>query len=101
MGNGMGNGMGNERQPRFGYGRFGRPLWTARDRDAEAIREILRRAGRREFALALATGLVGPAQRHGGFVVEDARTTGPSWWPVPACVTAAPPPARRGATPRR
>ncbi|MBG0823556.1 hypothetical protein HS048_22790 [Planomonospora sp. ID91781] len=46
-------------KPEFGYGAGLRPLWTARDRDAEAIRAVLRTAGRREFS-----------QRHGGFVVE-------------------------------
>ncbi|GAA3141383.1 hypothetical protein GCM10010466_35470 [Planomonospora alba] len=34
-------------------------MWTARDRDAEAIRAVLRTAERREFS-----------QRHGGLVVE-------------------------------
>ncbi|MEU5869161.1 hypothetical protein OIE67_20085 [Nonomuraea fuscirosea] len=46
-------------KPEFGYGAGGRPLWTARDRDAEVIRTVLRKAGRREFS-----------ERHGGFVVE-------------------------------
>ncbi|MGN9845829.1 hypothetical protein ACTMTI_47680 [Nonomuraea sp. H19] len=43
------------------YGASGRPLWTARDRDAEVIRTVLRKAGRREFS-----------ERHGRFVVEGA-----------------------------
>jgi hypothetical protein len=60
--------MHNGNQPQFGYGRFDRPLWAAHDRDAEAIREILRRAGRHEFTLGLPTE---SAERHGGFVVED------------------------------
>ncbi|GAA0826808.1 hypothetical protein ACFQVD_11485 [Streptosporangium amethystogenes subsp. fukuiense] len=46
-------------KPEFGYGAGGRPLWTARDRDAEIIRAVLRKAGHREFS-----------ERHGGFVVE-------------------------------
>lgn len=32
-------------EPRFGYGKGQRPLWSARDRDAEVIRRVLRRAG--------------------------------------------------------
>ena len=36
-------------EPDFGYGRGGRPLWIVRDRGAEGVREVLRRAGRREF----------------------------------------------------
>ncbi len=50
--------MGDDK-PEFGYGAGGRPLWTAWDRDAEVIRTVLRKAGRREFS-----------ERHGGFVVE-------------------------------
>ncbi|MEU0516311.1 hypothetical protein [Streptosporangium sp. NPDC006007] len=46
-------------KPEFGYGEGRRPLWTACDRDAEAVRKALRKAGRREFG-----------QGHGGFVVE-------------------------------
>ncbi len=46
-------------EPEFGYGRGGRPLWTVRDRDAEGVREVLRKAGRREFG-----------DDHGGFAVE-------------------------------
>ncbi|MET8160581.1 hypothetical protein ABZT47_29845 [Sphaerisporangium sp. NPDC005289] len=46
-------------KPAFGHGAGGRPLWTARDRDAEVIRTVLRKAGCREFS-----------ERHGGFVVE-------------------------------
>jgi hypothetical protein len=49
----------SDNKPEFGYGAGGRPLWTARDRDAEAIRAVLRTAGRREFS-----------QHRGGFVVE-------------------------------
>ncbi|MEU7838898.1 MULTISPECIES: hypothetical protein [unclassified Nonomuraea] len=44
-------------KPEFGYGASGRPLWTARDRDAEVIRTVLRKAERREFS-----------ERHDGFV---------------------------------
>ncbi|MBB5782025.1 hypothetical protein [Nonomuraea jabiensis] len=46
-------------EPEFGYGAGGRPLWSVRDRDAEGIRTVLRKAGRREFS-----------ERHDGFVVE-------------------------------
>ncbi|QKG18495.1 hypothetical protein [Actinomadura verrucosospora] len=35
--------------PAFGYGRWRQPLRTPRDRDAEMIRAVLRRAGRPEF----------------------------------------------------
>ncbi|MEU4607525.1 DUF4326 domain-containing protein [Kribbella sp. NPDC023972] len=35
-------------EPQFGYGMDGRPLWSSRDRDAEAIRQVLRRAGFRD-----------------------------------------------------
>ena len=45
-------------EPEFGFGRSGRPLWTVRDRDVEGIREVLRKAGRREFG-----------DDHGGFAV--------------------------------
>ncbi|MDP9869122.1 MULTISPECIES: hypothetical protein [Streptosporangium] len=34
-------------KPESGYGAGGRPLWTARDRDAEVIRTVLRKAGYR------------------------------------------------------
>jgi hypothetical protein len=46
-------------KPDFGFGVGMRPLWTERDRDAEAIRIILRNAGCSEYG-----------QRRGGFVVE-------------------------------
>ncbi|WP_405149050.1 hypothetical protein OG589_13245 [Sphaerisporangium sp. NBC_01403] len=46
-------------KPEFGYGEGRRPLWTVRDRDTEAVRKALHKAGRREFG-----------QGHGGFVVE-------------------------------
>jgi hypothetical protein len=46
-------------QPPHGYGKYDRPLWTDRDRDAEAIRAVLRGAGCREFS-----------ESHGGFAVE-------------------------------
>jgi len=49
-------------RPEFGYGRGARPLFTVRDRDAEEIRKILRKAGRREFGGA-----------DGGFAVEGGR----------------------------
>ncbi len=35
-------------EPRFGYGKGQRPLWSARDRDAEVIRRVLRRTGFRD-----------------------------------------------------
>ncbi|MEU6753065.1 hypothetical protein ABZ914_43180 [Spirillospora sp. NPDC046719] len=35
--------------PAFGYGRWQEPLRTRRDRDAETIRTVLRKAGRPEF----------------------------------------------------
>ncbi|MEV5893808.1 hypothetical protein [Nonomuraea fuscirosea] len=53
-------------KPEFGHGAGGRPLWTARGRDAEVIRSVLRKAGRREFG-----------DRHGGFVVEGGGDGGP------------------------
>ncbi|WP_214104041.1 hypothetical protein [Acrocarpospora catenulata] len=46
-------------KPEFGYGQGLRPLWSARDRDAERIREALRGAGLVEFSDSRA-----------GFVVE-------------------------------
>ncbi|WP_156056133.1 hypothetical protein [Streptosporangium roseum] len=52
--------------PQFGYGAGGRPLWTVRDRDAEVIRTVLRKAGSREFS-----------ERHGGFVVEGGQDGAP------------------------
>jgi hypothetical protein len=36
---------GDADRPEFGYGKGGRPLWSLRDRDAEQIRAVLRRAG--------------------------------------------------------
>jgi hypothetical protein len=56
--------MSNDEHPAFGYGAHGRPLWSARDRDAEAIRALLRRAGHREFS-----------ERRGGFAVEGANAS--------------------------
>jgi hypothetical protein len=50
--------MGDD-EPEFGHGKGRRPLWTTRDRDAEGIRQVLRKAGRREFS-----------DRHRGFAVE-------------------------------
>jgi hypothetical protein len=52
-------------QPPYGYGKHGRPLWSERDRDAEAIRAVLRRAGCREFT-----------ELHGGFAVEGGHQAG-------------------------
>ncbi|WP_331733150.1 hypothetical protein OG948_60290 (plasmid) [Embleya sp. NBC_00888] len=52
--------------PEFGFGRRGRPLWTERDRDAEDVRRVLRRARCREFS-----------DRRGGFVVEGGADGGP------------------------
>lgn len=51
--------MSGDEKPRFGYGKDGRPLWSVRDRDAEAVRELLRKAGHREAG-----------DGRGGFVVE-------------------------------
>ncbi|WP_043478162.1 hypothetical protein [Kitasatospora sp. MBT66] len=45
--------------PAYGYGPGRRPLWTERDRDAEEIRKVLRKGGRKEFG-----------SRDGGFAVE-------------------------------
>ncbi|MGV9386901.1 hypothetical protein ACWDRB_64740 [Nonomuraea sp. NPDC003707] len=53
-------------KPEFGYGAVGRPLWSVRDRDAEVIRTVLRKAGRREFS-----------ERHDGFVVEGGDDRAP------------------------
>ncbi|MGW4412381.1 hypothetical protein ACWEJ6_50875 [Nonomuraea sp. NPDC004702] len=57
--------MGDDK-PEFGYGAGGRPLWTVRDRDAEVIRMVLRKAGRREFS-----------ERRDGFVVEGGEDGAP------------------------
>lgn len=67
-------------QPRYGYGRGGRPLGSLRDRDAEAIRRVLRRAGLRDFD-----------ERHlNGFAVEGANASmdGPEPFSVAYCGTA-------------
>jgi hypothetical protein len=56
----------SDEKPEFGYGRGGRPLWTVRDRDAEGVWEVLRKAGHREFS-----------DRHGGFAVEDGHDGAP------------------------
>ncbi|MFF4624164.1 hypothetical protein [Nonomuraea jabiensis] len=55
-----------EDKPEFGFGAAGRPLWSVRDRDAEAIRSVLRTAGRREFG-----------ERQDGFVVEGGNDGAP------------------------
>ena len=84
--------MSDEEEPKFGHGRGDRPLWIERDRDAEAIRVVLRRARCDEFG-----------NRHGGFVVEGRHERGvpslrrdwtpggrPSSWPATgAALTAA------------
>ncbi|MEV5210880.1 hypothetical protein AB0K35_25730 [Micromonospora sp. NPDC053740] len=70
----------DEKQPRYGYGRGLRPLWSPRDRDAEAIRRVLRRAGLRDVG-----------ERHlNGFAVEGANssTDGPEPFAVAYCGTA-------------
>src|SRR2546421_4295562 len=36
-------------EPRYGYGKGERPLWSRRDRDGEAIRQVLRRGGFHDF----------------------------------------------------
>ncbi|MER5325188.1 hypothetical protein [Streptosporangium roseum] len=56
----------SEDKPEFGFGAAGRPLWTVRDRGAEAIRAVLRKAGRREFG-----------ERQDGFVVEGGSDGAP------------------------
>lgn len=56
----------NNDKPEFGYGKGRRPLWTVRDRDAERIRGVLRKAGHREWSL-----------RHGGFTVEGGQAGAP------------------------
>ncbi|MEW2386538.1 hypothetical protein AB0873_31450 [Micromonospora sp. NPDC047707] len=67
-------------QPQYGYGRGGRPLGSPRDRDAEALRRVLRRAGLRDVD-----------ERHpDGFAVEGANTSldGPEPFSVAYCGTA-------------
>lgn len=64
-------------EPRYGYGKGERPLWSPRDRDAEGIRRVLRRAGFRDFG-----------ERHlDGFAVEGANTSpdGPEEFSVAYC----------------
>lgn len=64
-------------EPRYGYGRDRRPLWSPRDRDAEAVRRALRRAGFRDFT-----------DRHpDGFAVEGANASqdGPEPFGVMHC----------------
>ncbi|MEU0484038.1 hypothetical protein ABZ260_33250 [Streptosporangium sp. NPDC006013] len=53
-------------EPRFGYGRGRRPLWSERDRDAERVRDALRGAGLAEFG-----------EDQDGFVVESGETGQP------------------------
>ncbi|MBM0233192.1 hypothetical protein JNW91_15765 [Micromonospora sp. STR1_7] len=75
----------NEERPRYGYGRGGRPLGSSRDRDAEALRRVLRRAGLRDFD-----------ERHlDGFAVEGANSSldGPEPFSVAYCGTAGVPEA--------
>ncbi|MFY1599502.1 hypothetical protein [Micromonospora sp. WMMD737] len=65
--------------PQYGYGRGERPLWSARDRDAETLRKLLRRAGLRDFD-----------ERHlDGFAVEGANASqdGPEPFVVTYCGT--------------
>jgi hypothetical protein len=54
----------DEDRPAFGFGAGGRPLWSVRDKTAEDLRALLRRAGHREFS-----------DRRGGFVVEGANAS--------------------------
>ncbi|MEV6967567.1 hypothetical protein AB0M47_20930 [Hamadaea sp. NPDC051192] len=42
---------GDGDRPRFGVGKFGRPLWSSRDRDAERVRGTLRSAGFRDYGV--------------------------------------------------
>lgn len=52
-------------EPRYGYGKGKRPLWSRRDRDGEAIRQVLRRGGFHDFD-----------ERHlDGFAVEGANSS--------------------------
>jgi hypothetical protein len=70
----------DDERPRYGYGRGGRPLGSPRDRDAEALRRVLRRAGLRDFD-----------ERHlNGFAVEGANNSvdGPEPFSVAYCGTA-------------
>ncbi|MBQ1047776.1 hypothetical protein KBX50_04640 [Micromonospora sp. C51] len=66
-------------EPRYGYGRGERPLWSPRDRAAEDIRRVLRRAGFRDFS----------EQHLDGFAVEGANTSqdGPEEFSVAYCGT--------------
>ncbi|WP_435204986.1 hypothetical protein [Micromonospora sp. bgisy143] len=62
-------------EPRYGYGKGERPLWSSRDRDAEAVRRVLRRAGFRDVG-----------ERHlDGFAVEGASGDGPKPFYVSYC----------------
>ncbi|UBU18666.1 hypothetical protein [Nonomuraea gerenzanensis] len=60
-------------KPEFGYGAGGRPLWTARDRDAEMIWAVMHTAGRREFGAR-----VGQAAASGDGTVADGRGGAPA-----------------------
>ncbi len=57
--------MSDDQRPKYGYGLAGRPLWSGRDRDAEAIRRVLRRAGYRD----------GNDRSVGHFAVEGANAS--------------------------
>ncbi|MGC5288931.1 hypothetical protein [Micromonospora sp. DT231] len=62
-------------EPRYGYGKGERPLWSSRDRDAEAVRRVLRGAGFRDVG-----------ERHlDGFAVEGASGDGPEPFYVSYC----------------
>jgi hypothetical protein len=58
--------MSDDEHPKYGYGKGDRPLWSVRDRDAEAIRQVLRKAGHRDFSDL--------PVRH-GFAVEGANAS--------------------------
>ncbi|MEV4642121.1 hypothetical protein AB0J80_32710 [Actinoplanes sp. NPDC049548] len=76
----------NGASPAYGYGKFGRPLHTARDRDAEAVRTALRKARLRDFNAA----------RHPhGFVVQDLGTGGGNSRPLRVLYCGFDPPAER------
>ncbi|MDL4818678.1 hypothetical protein [Actinomadura opuntiae] len=59
-------------RPRFGYGRYGRPLWDERCRDAERIRRALRKAKIREFGEDGGFSVEQPAEDGGPYTVAAA-----------------------------
>lgn len=59
-------------RPRFGYGRYSRPLWDEQCRDAERIRRALRKAKIREFGKSGGFSVEQPAEDAGPFTVAAA-----------------------------